>query len=87
LIEIPPVGAPDARAALHRSAAAYRKAIATSREADRTAAFHAMLGFVLTHLGERTEAEAAYAEAVRLEPDPATRDRYERALIEVRSSR
>jgi tetratricopeptide (TPR) repeat protein len=82
LVELPSADATDAAEGFRRSALAYRKAIEASRELDRTAAFYAMLGYVLDRLGQRAESDAAYAEAIRLEPDPALREQYQNARSE-----
>ena len=81
-VDLPFADAPDARDRLERSASAYEKAIAVSVEADRSAAFYAMLGYVRGQLGEPADADAAFAEAIRLEPDPDVRHRYETARSE-----
>ena len=85
LVEFPFTGAADPRAALYRSADAYRKAIGASREVARTAAFYAMLGFIHNQLGEPAASDAAYAEAVRSEPDPGGRLAYETYRRDARS--
>ena len=77
LVHLPAAGAPDARAALLRSAEAYRKAVELSIHPDRTAAFSANLGFVYSKLGDRAAADAAYAAAINVEPDAARRAGYE----------
>ncbi|MGH9276488.1 MAG: TIR domain-containing protein [Acidimicrobiales bacterium] len=66
-----------------RAASEYEAAIALYQEAgrrpDRQAFFQSQLGFLFSRLGDRSRADAAYAAAVRLAPDPQTARQYREA--------
>lgn len=71
---------PGARDKYLRAAGEYTKAITLYQQAGknqaRQATFYSELGYVLTQAQDRPAAAAAYANAIRLAPDPQTADRY-----------
>lgn len=78
-VHLPAAGDPDAAARYRRAADDYQRAIDLTRLDDRKAFFWSMRGFTLSRAGDRSVADAAYQEAVRLAPDPAIRAVYEEA--------
>jgi tetratricopeptide (TPR) repeat protein len=83
-LELPSASDADKVERYRKSAAEYEKAADLTRLDDRKAFFSSMLGFVYGQLGEPARADAAYEQAIRLAPDPATRGQYEIARQELR---
>jgi tetratricopeptide (TPR) repeat protein len=76
-IALPASDDADATARYRQALVEYEKAIQLSKRNDRRAFMHSMVGFIHTRLHDPKAAAAAYAEAIRLEPDPQRRTEYE----------
>lgn len=84
-ISLPYVDDPNATKKFRDAIPQYKKAIELSRHPDRQAAFHDMLGYIHRRLKEYDEADKAYTDAIRL--DPQNREQYEQKRQELQRER
>ncbi len=80
LVHWPPADDPDSSRRLEQVAADYQRALDVTAIDSRKALFHSLRGAVFGRLGDGARAGDEYRQAVALEPDPTTREGYEKAL-------
>lgn len=81
LIYLPFEGDSDAERKYQQAVHEYQKAIAISQKAKEKANYYHMLGYIFSRLGVPDEADKAYVEAIRLNPEQ--RDSYEQLRKEL----
>jgi tetratricopeptide (TPR) repeat protein len=81
---------PGARDQYLRAAGEYQEAIAlyqaSNRSHDRQALYFSQLGYLFYRLGDVARADAAYADAIRLAPDPETAQEYQEDQMQDKST-
>ncbi len=85
VVYLPSQDEPGAAAKYQRAAGEYRKAIETTRRAVLQAECYRMLGHIYGRLKDYSQADSAYAEAIRLDPDH--RDKYEQLRQQLQRER
>lgn len=84
-LALPHEGDPEPQKEYRTALGEYQRALDLTRKDERKAFFHSMKGFLYGRLGELEKAEAAYDEAIRLEPDASERQRWQDARAELRA--